>query len=204
MEPDGDSAPRRDEVRPEADEAQENVVNKPHDYRALEREFVTSQISLRESCRRHNISAHSLVTVQAKKGKWREKREAYRAKESESFIARHAARHADRQAEINDKVLEAIDKFREDLKATKLVRQPGGSVTEEPAWLMTPKDLCLLIDRFQVLSERPAVISQHQGLSVTSELSFEAMMEFLERTRGRAGPSPMEESPLPRTRRPDD
>ena len=45
-------------------------MNKRHQYRELEREYVTSQISLRELCRRHGITAHSLVTVQAKKGKW--------------------------------------------------------------------------------------------------------------------------------------
>ena len=50
-------------------------MNKSHDYRALEREFVTTQISLRELCRRHDITAHSLVTVQAKKLKWAEERE---------------------------------------------------------------------------------------------------------------------------------
>ena len=35
-------------------------MNKSHDYRALEREFVTSQISLRELCRRHGITAAHL------------------------------------------------------------------------------------------------------------------------------------------------
>ena len=84
-------------------------------------------------------------------------------------MSSHAARMADRQAELEDKVIdtidEAIDKFREDLKATRLVRQPDGSVTEEPAWLMTPKEMAVLIDRFQVLFEKPSVISQHQGLA---------------------------------------
>ena len=183
-------------------------MNKVHDYRELEREFITTDISIRGLCRKHGISAHSLVTVQAKKGRWQEKREQYQAKESEAFMSRYAARQADRQAEIRDKVLDtidlALDKFRSDLKATKLVRQPDGSVTEQPAWYMTPKDLAILIDRFQVLFERPSVISQHQGLAVSAELSTDALREFIEATRGRAGPSPMEESPLPRRQRLDD
>ena len=66
---------------------------------------------------------------------------------------------------------------------------------------MTPKDLAILIDRFQVLFERPSVISQHQGLSVGTVPSADALREFIEATRGRAGPPP---SPLPRTRRLDD
>ncbi len=151
------------------------VINKSHDYRALEREFISTDISIRELCRRHGIKAHSAVVVQAKKGDWERKREAYQARASESFIKHHAERMAARQAEIHDEVLEAIAeaiaRFRADLKATKKVRQPDGSISEEPAWYMTPRDACLIIDRFQVLSARPSSISQHQGLTVTSEIS---------------------------------
>ncbi len=69
MSTDGDSAPRRGEERPEADTARRAAtVNKCRDYRVLEREYVTSQISLRELCRRHDISAHSAVVTQARKG----------------------------------------------------------------------------------------------------------------------------------------
>ena len=160
------------------------VINKSHDYRALEREFISTDISIRELCRRHGITAHSAVVVQAKKGDWERKREAYQARASESFIEHHAERMAARQAEIHDEVLEAIARFRADLQATKLVRQPDGSFREEPAWYMTPRDACLIIDRFQVLSARPSSISQHQGLTGTSEISAEALSEFIEATRG--------------------
>jgi transposase-like protein len=183
-------------------------MNKRHPYRDMQREYITTDISIRELCRRHGIRSHSVVVDQARKGRWSEKREQYRAKADESFMTHHAERMADRQADINDKVLDAIDlaldRFRSDLKATKLVRQPDGSITEEPAWYMTPKDLCLLIDRFEVLFGRPSVISQHQGVTVTSELSADALREFIEVTRGRVGPSPVEVSPLPRRRRLDD
>jgi len=176
-------------------------VNKIHDYRLMEREYVTSQISLRELCRRHGITAHSLVTVQAEKGKWQEKREAYRAKADESFITRHAARMADRQAEIEDKAIdvidEALDKFREDMQAVKLVRQPDGSTAEEPAWRMRPKDIAILLDRLQVLFERPSRISEGRDLFVRSELPIDALNRIVELTRGRAVPPT---SPLPRRR----
>jgi hypothetical protein len=154
-------------------------------------------------CRRHGITAHSSVVTQAKKLKWQEKREQYQAKESESFIEKHADRMGDRQARIRDKSLdaieEAIDKFREDMRATKLVRQPDGSVTEEPVMRMTSRDAALFIDRFQVLFERPSVISQHQGLTVTSEMSVETLREFIELTRDAAAPSTKVVSPLPRS-----
>ena len=180
-------------------------MNKAHDYRALEREYITSQVSLREPCRKHRISAHSLVTVQAQKGKWKQKREAYQARESESFISCHAEQMADRQAEICHKALDTIDealsKFREDMKATKLVRQPDGSVREEPAWFMKPRAVALLIDRLQVLFDRPARVGGGRDPSVRSELPIDALHQFVELTRGRAAPPT---SPLPRTRRLDD
>ncbi len=111
---------------------------------------------------------------------------------------------ADRQAEIHDEVLEAIARFRADLQATKLVRQPDGRITEEPAWSMTPRDACLIIDRSQVLFARPSSISQHQGLTVTSELTADVLLEFIEATRGLVEP-PSQASPIPRSpRRLDD
>ena len=102
----------------------------------MEREYITTDISLRELCRRHGIRSHSVVVDQSQKHDWAAKREAYRARESESFIEKHADRMADRQAEIRDKALDAIDqaidKFRADLKATKPVMQPDGSIARGP------------------------------------------------------------------------
>jgi hypothetical protein len=66
---------------------------------------------------------------------------------------------------------------------------------------MMPEDLCPLIDGFEVLFGRPSVISQHQGLTLTSEMSLEGLRDFIERARGRGGPSRTEVSPLLRTRR---
>ena len=133
-------------------------------------------------------------------------REQCQAKESESFTSRYAARQADRLAEIHDKAIdvieEALDKFCDDMAATETKRNDGEWV-EVPAMRLKPKDVAILLDRLMVLFERPSVISRHQGLSATSELSADALREFIEATRGRAGPSPMEESPLPRTRRLD-
>jgi transposase-like protein len=186
---------------PEADAARRAVViNRSHDFAALEREYITSQISLRELCRRHGITAHSLVTVQARKGKWQEKREAYQAKASDAYIERYAAKHADRQAEIHDKALDAIDetitRFRTDLKATerKLV---NGEWVEVPVMRLTPKDLAVLIDRLQILFDRPSRISEGRDRSVSSQLPIDALDQLVELTRGRAvAPA----SPLPRRR----
>ena len=175
-------------------------MNRSHDYRALEREYITSQISLRELCRKHGISAHSLVTVQARKGKWQEKREQYQAKESEAYMSRHAARMADRLAEIEDKAIDAIDqaldKFRDDLWATEKKRIDGEWV-EVPVLRLMPKDIAVLLDRLDVLFDRPSRISDSRDLNVRSELPIDALNRIVELTQGRAVPPT---SPLPRRR----
>ena len=167
-------------------------MNKRHPYRDMEREYITSDISIRELCRKHGVSAHSLVVVQAKKHKWAEKREQYQTQESDAYIARLAARRADRLAEIHDKALdvieEALTEFRKDMKATKPVRQPDGSITERPVMRLTPKDVAILLDRLMVLFDKPGRVSEGRDLSVKSELPLDTLNEIVELTRGRAAP----------------
>jgi len=116
---------------------------------------------------------------------------------------------AAREAEVRIHAIEAIDeaitKFRSDMRATKTVRQPDGSIAEEPLMLITPKDIALLMDRFQVLFDRPSTISEGRGVTVTSEaLPIDALQAIIEATRGLAEPAP-QESPIPRApRRLDD
>ena len=153
-------------------------MNKSHDYRALEREFVTTDISLRELRRRHNITAHSLVIVQAKKHKWEEKCEQCRAKADEEFMSRHAARQAARVAEVRDKAIdvieEALDKFREDMRATEK-RRIDGQWVEVPVMRLMPSDIAVLLDRLQVLFERPTHISEGRDLTVRTELPIDVL-----------------------------
>ena len=175
-------------------------MNKRHQYRELEREFVTSQISLRELCRKHGISAHSLVTVPAKKRKWAERREQYQATEADAYMSRHAARQADRVAEVRDKALdgidEALDKFSSDMHATEMKRIDGEWV-EVPVMRLKPKNVSILLDRLFVLFDHLTRISEGRDLTARSELPIDALNQVVELTRGRAG-SPT--SPLPRRR----
>ena len=129
-------------------------MNKRHPYRDMEREYITTDISLRELSRKHGVSSHSLVVDQSQKHDWFGKREQYRAKASESFIEKHADRMADRRAQIHDRFLDAVDEaiteFREDMWATTKKRVEGEWV-EVPVMRFKPKDVAILIDRFQVL-----------------------------------------------------
>ena len=146
------------------------TTNRVRDYQALEREFITGTMSLRELCRRHGVTAHSAVMVQARQGNWVEKRRAYRDRATSTYIQQHADRAAAREAEVRDHALDAIDeaitRFRADLRASekKLI---DGAWVEVPAVRLTPRDLALLIDRLQILFGRPAIVSEGRGFAAT-------------------------------------
>ena len=202
--PDGDSAPRRGEVQPEAGTGEGGDHDRVRDYAKLEREYITGTMSLRELCRRHGVAAHSAVVVQARQGNWAEKRGAYRDRSTSTFIEQHADHIAAHQAQIRDHALDAIDeaitKLRADLWATekKLI---DGEWVEVPAMRMTPKDLAILIDRFQILFGRPSMISEGRGFApaITPEpLTVEVLRGIVEATRGLADTPAPEASPLPR------
>ena len=129
---------------------------------------------------------------------------AYRSRPSSKYIELRADRAATREAEIRDNAIEAIDeaitKFRADLMATekKLI---DGEWVEVPAVRITPKDLALLIDRFQVLFGRPAMISEGRGFAATisaEPLPVDLLTKIVEMTRGLETRAP-ETSPLPRS-----
>jgi hypothetical protein len=148
-------------------------------------------MSLRELCRRHGVTAHSAVMVQARQGGWAEKRRVYQARASATYIEHQADHAALRESEVRDHAIEAIDeaitRFRTDLRATKQVVLAGGNIAEEPVMLITPRDLAMMIDRLQVLFGRPALITEGRNFAatITSEaLPLEALKKIIELTRG--------------------
>jgi hypothetical protein len=180
------------------------TTNRVRDYRALEREYITGDMSLRGLCRAHGVTAHSAVMVQARREGWAEERRAYRSRASATFIQHHADRAAAREAEVRDHAIEAIDeaitRFRADLRATekKLV---DGEWVEVPLVRMTPRDLAFLIDRMNILFGRPGTISEGRSLAATATseaLPVDLLKGIIEMTRGLAGTPRLEASLLPR------
>ena len=179
------------------------TTNRVRDYRALEREYITGQMSLRGLCRAHGVAAHSAVVVQARREGWTEKRRAYRDRASSKYIELRADRAATREAEVRDHAIDAIDeaitRFRADLQATerKLI---DGVWVEVPVMRLTPRDLALLIDRFNVLFGRPGTISEGRSFSetiTTESLPVDLLEKIIAATRGLETRAP-EASPLPR------
>jgi hypothetical protein len=76
-----------------------------------------------------------------------------------------------------------------------------GEWVEVPVMRLTPRDLAALIDRLEVLFDRPSRISKGRDLSVSSQLPIDALNQLVELAPGRAVPAA---SPLLRARRLDD
>lgn len=170
-------------------------MNRVRDYRALEHEYISGTMSLRELCRAQGITAHSAVMVQARQGGWAVKRDVPcpRLCDLHRAPCRPAAI---REAEVRDSAIEAIDeaitKFRSDLRATKRVVLADGSIADEPLMLITPRDLAMMIDRLQILFGRPALITEGRSFAatITSEaLPLEALQKIVELTRGLTPPA---------------
>jgi hypothetical protein len=69
-----------------------------------------------------------------------------------------------------------------------------GEWVEVPVMRLTPRDLAVLIDRLQVLFDRPSRITEGHELTVGSQLPIDTLSQLVELTRGR-GVAPA--SPLP-------
>jgi len=182
-------------------------MNAKNDYVLLEREYITGDMSLRELSRRHGITNHSLITVQARKREWARKRGEYQVGSSNKAIIymadQEGARRA-REARVRDNAIDAIDeaitKMRSDMTKTRMVMR-NGEYVEEPMVVIRPQDLAILIDRLNVLFGRPSSINEDRNLGVSFSASGavgpELLRSIVEATRGIV-PESSGRSPIPR------
>lgn len=184
-------------------------MNRRYDYDMLEREYVTTDVSLRELCRRHGITTHSLITIQSKKREWVRKREEYRARAADQTVIFLADKEADmraKEAKVRMNAIEAIDeaimKLRADMKRTHTVLR-GDTYVEEPVMTLRPYDISMLIDRLQVLVGKPSQITEERNIGVNFDgVSPELLVGFIEATRGLGSlDGSDQDSPIPRSDR---
>lgn len=183
-------------------------MNKRHDYDALEREYIRGQMGLRELARKHGI-AHSLVTIQSKNREWSRKREEFRTGASDKaviYMADEEGKRRAREAQVRDNAIDAIDdaitKMRTDLQRTEK-KFVNNEWVEVPVYLLRPHDVVELIDRLQVLFNRPSNITEERslGLSLSANgVGTDILRGIVEATRG-LGSSGAERSPIPRLER---
>ena len=157
-----------------------------YDYRLLEREYVTSDVSIRQLCLDHNIPNWSTVSVQAKKLEWDRKRAEYKEVQFQHDINALAQKRAMRFQQTFDDALDALDaailKMAENLKS--------------PTYVVTPADLAKLIEKLSLLAGGPT--SREEVHTVNLDLPADLLRELqaAARTRG-AGLEPVGQSALP-------
>jgi hypothetical protein len=183
------------------------MPNRIYDYARLEKDFVTSfeDVSIHELARRNKIRDASSVHRQARKRdleglNWYDKRDLFKQEQHRKLIDKVAgsrAAVAAKEAAVFEKAVDAIelaiDQLSKDLKAGKIT--------------VKPSDLALLIDRMNVLFNRPSTITEGRniGLSVNADATPDEFKRILELTSGVAGRdlgSGSAGSTLPRTEGP--
>lgn len=140
------------------------MSTRKHDYTNLEREYVTSQISIRALCRKHDIKGYSSVAAYARANDWDVKRERIMGRKETKMVERVADRLAEAELTLVEEVRSewltviraATYKFAEDLK--------------DPNYKVRVSDLVLLIDKGLVLLGEPSERTEERHLALTGHL----------------------------------
>ena len=114
-------------------------MNRPqNDYDALRQEYVSSEISIRELCRKHGIKSWSTVNKRKNDERWDDQREQFKTKLAEGEVGSLVAQRLKTIADIHEELLIAIRHG---------VRNYVASVSgQDPAQTVTARDLMGLID----------------------------------------------------------
>lgn len=180
-------------------------MNTKYDWDALEREYYTGDMSVRALAAAHGIANHSVVAAQARKRGWAKKRADFQTGAADKAVVYMADQEGMRRAQearVRDHAIEAIDdaiqKMRNDLKRTEK-RLVNNEWLEVPVVTLRPHDIVELIDRLNVLFNRPSTITEERnlGITVTGD-SPELLRGIIEATRGLADTGGVAQSPIPR------
>jgi hypothetical protein len=149
------------------------------DYDLLEREYVTTDISIRALAQREGMS-WSAVADQARKREWSDKRLTYRREVSKKTIARDAKQFVSESEDLNFEMIQAaraiIYKVLEGMRDGTILPQP--------------RDALLAMDKLQLLTGKATERTEAQVVGITSTGGYidDALLRRLEElTRGQTG-----------------
>jgi hypothetical protein len=186
-------------------------MNRKFDWKVIEQQYITGDMSLRELARMNGIANHSLVMGQSTRNEWNRKRIDFRSQRLDktiTYMADDEAKRVAKEVRVRDNAIEAIDEaisvMRDQMKMTRQVMR-NGEYVEEPMIIVRAQDVALLIDRLNVLFGRPSTISEERSLGVSlsagGTLGPDILRGIVEATRGISDPEGAARSPIPRSRR---
>lgn len=159
-----------------------------HDYELLERQYITSEVSIRQLCAQNGITNWSTVSQQAKKREWERKRAAFKEKAFEADITQMAHKRAIKLQQTFEDAIDVIDaaflKMADDMAKDKIV--------------VTPGDIAKLIDKLQLLTGGVTSREEVRNLNLTADLPPELLRDIQNTARANgAGGRSVGQSPLP-------
>lgn len=151
-----------------------------HDYTLLEREYISSDISIRALCKKHDIKGYSSVSQYSREHDWEAKRAQIMGRKQDKLVERMSGELAEAEADLMEVVRgewltvirAATYKFAEDLK--------------DPNYKLRVSDLVQLIDKGLVLLGEPSSRTEERHLALTGsleQLPEEFFRRLAERTR---------------------
>lgn len=148
------------------------------DYVALEREFISSEVSLRELARREGIS-NSTIADQARKRNWADKRASFKVQASEKQIAKAAENFAERSTRLKDRALTVMEGV--------LVRFAEQLSNEENPMPISEKGVDMAVKNILLLSGEATDRSESKvlGLNVNTTVPPELFAELEQLARRR-------------------
>jgi transposase-like protein len=118
-----------------------------HDYAALRREYVESDVSIRELARDHGIKSWSTVNAKKNTEDWDAMRASYKAKLAEGEVSTLVQKRLETIAGIHEEILLAIRAATRNYLAS--VTAPAG---QTPEATVSARDLMGMIDKFLLLA----------------------------------------------------
>lgn len=166
-----------------------------HDYPALRLEYIQSDISIRELCRKHGITSWSAVNAMKTKQKWDQARDEYRvttqSREIDTLVDARLATTVAVHGELLIAIRAAVHRFVADTQR------------ENDPQPVNPRDLMGLIDKFLLLTGQATRRSESKNLDVhdfggiLTGAPPELLRELAELSRDNgAGGKPMGRGPL--------
>jgi hypothetical protein len=155
-----------------------------YDYISLKNQYVQGQMSIRELCKQNGIPTWSTVNAHANKHGWDQLRTEFNRQVENKSLEHLAQKRAQKIAEIQLDSLEVIHagilKMAEDMDAVEEY-EVNGVVKTRKVMRIHPRDLAILLDKFQSLIGQPQQISENRnlGVDILSQADPETLRDLL-------------------------
>jgi hypothetical protein len=140
-----------------------------HDYPKLRLEYIQSEISIRELCKRNDIKNWSTVNAMKVKEDWDKAREEFRERVAEREIGALVDARMRTTAEIHQELLvairHAVRRFIKDLAADK-----------EEGQTVSARDIMGMIDKFLLLTGQATSRSESKNLDLHAITGFDDVL----------------------------